>query len=527
MKLTSTRTPPDASDSPTASAVPGVIWRIVALAVLTRVIVAAYSAYTSEDFMITLRYAENLAAGHGMVYNYGQNVLGTTTPLYTLFLASCIVCHLPAIICGKLLNIAADGALCLLIYLWLRAAHTETAARVAAFLVAVHPLHLQWSISGMETGLVTCAGIWAWLTYTHRRYRQCALALGLLFLLRWDSLMLTAILTVAGLYRERRFALLPCAIFLAIVGPWIAVATWYYGNPIPITGQAKVTVYGWYADHLPEPIMRIETTGAGSGITELIKFEPAALLRRVPRQQKFLNYFLGWPSLLLTLAAAAGTFEIVRKGRSLLGPAVVWLIVYYVAFLASRVLLFHWYLLPPFPVFEALAAIGLVTAFQHLARRLAASYRSVLLAVGAAAAALTPSIVMAGVLRRSQQVEERLRAPIGLYLRRQSAPGDRILLEPIGYIGYYSQRTVIDVIGLVSPEALKAYTASADNPWLNLIREQKPEWCVLRPAEAAEIERASRSEGYSWASNYERVQTFSYSNTQSQAPLVFFVYRRR
>ena len=41
-----------------------------------------------EDALITYRYAENIALGNGFVFNPGERVLGTTTPLYTLILAA-------------------------------------------------------------------------------------------------------------------------------------------------------------------------------------------------------------------------------------------------------------------------------------------------------------------------------------------------------------------------------------------------------------------------------------------------------
>ncbi len=40
-----------------------------------------------DDAYITFRYARNLADGAGFVYNPGQPVMGTSTPLYTLWLA--------------------------------------------------------------------------------------------------------------------------------------------------------------------------------------------------------------------------------------------------------------------------------------------------------------------------------------------------------------------------------------------------------------------------------------------------------
>src|SRR5512135_873184 len=41
-----------------------------------------------DDPFITYRYALNLIGGNGFVYNAGERVLSTTTPLYALFLAA-------------------------------------------------------------------------------------------------------------------------------------------------------------------------------------------------------------------------------------------------------------------------------------------------------------------------------------------------------------------------------------------------------------------------------------------------------
>jgi len=45
--------------------------------------------------------------------------------------------------------------------------------------------------------------------------------------------------------------------------------------------------------------------------------------------------------------------------------------------------------------------------------------------------------------------------PAGLWLREYSDPGARIQLEPLGYIGYYSERIMIDEVGLVTPQMVE------------------------------------------------------------------------
>ncbi len=508
-------------------AIPPQVLATVAVALLLRIAVACASNYTAEDFMITLRYAENFAAGHGLVYNLGERVLGTTTPLYTLFLALAAWLHLSPTLCGKAINILADGGLCLVLYLWLRHEGLEKAGRIAAFLAAVHPIQIRWAISGMETSLVAAAGVWAMYALSRRRYIEVYCALGTLFLLRWDSVLLAVIVTAAICFRERRAPFTGLSLFALIVLPWIIVAGRYYGNPIPITGQAKVHVYGWFADHLGAKELRVEATGFGQGLTSLIRYEPTWLLRRVPRQQKLLNYVIGSvPAFLLALAAVIGFIHAIRARRWQLMPPALWILVYFAAFLLSRVLVFEWYLVPPLPVFEVFAAIGLALWADRASAVLPARTRLPAAVATLSFAAIVPTAALVPILRRSQQVEETVRKPIGLWLYTNSLPGDRILLEPIGYIGYYSRRSVIDVIGLVSPQVLPYYSAAEVSPWLSQIRDFQPEWCVLRAAETADIERTAAARGFDWHGQYKLAHTGAFRSQDSLTPLIFYVYHR-
>src|SRR5262249_12054034 len=55
--------------------------------VLVRVLYARATGLVAEDALITLRYADTLGHGLGCVFNAGERVLGTTTPLQALLLA--------------------------------------------------------------------------------------------------------------------------------------------------------------------------------------------------------------------------------------------------------------------------------------------------------------------------------------------------------------------------------------------------------------------------------------------------------
>src|SRR5207248_2462957 len=152
--------------------------------------------------LITLRYAENLASGAGLVFNPGERVLGTTTPLYTLFLALTFKCGLPGLAVGKAVNILADGALCLVVWRWLAGAGFARAASYAAAFIAVNPIQIQWAISGMEASLVAFCGTTVWMLSAERKTSSAWAIAGILFLLRWDGVLIAALLLAAAVIRE-------------------------------------------------------------------------------------------------------------------------------------------------------------------------------------------------------------------------------------------------------------------------------------------------------------------------------------
>src|SRR5262249_34387502 len=137
-------------------------------------------------------------------------------------------------------------------------------------------------------------------------------------------------------------------------------------------------------------------------------------------------------------------------------------------------------------------------------------------------------VVLCGVVayamaRGEQTIEDRVRIPLALWLKAHSRPTDRIMLEPIGYIGYYSQRPILDVVGRVTPQVLADYRMANEAPMLAIAERFQPEWCVLRPGEVARIRRAAQSAGRPWEARYALAQTFSYTPTSN----VYYIFRRK
>jgi hypothetical protein len=65
-----------------------------------------------------------------------------------------------------------------------------------------------------------------------------------------------------------------------------------------------------------------------------------------------------------------------------------------------------------------------------------------------------------------------------------------VFLEPLGYIGFYSQLKMLDFPGLSSREVVEARKRTSTDRAAALIRELQPDWLVLRSQEVRIITEA-------------------------------------
>ena len=69
--------------------------------------------------------------------------------------------------------------------------------------------------------------------------------------------------------------------------------------------------------------------------------------------------------------------------------------------------------------------------------------------------------------------------PAARQLAAQATPGDKVLLEPIGLIGWTAPVVVIDEVGLVSPEVAKRRVQGA-GWYTDVVARERPTWLVVR-----------------------------------------------
>jgi len=437
------------------------VWALIAGAVVVRLAYFRATGVTYEDSFISLRYAENLVRGHGLVYNVGEAVFGASTPLYVLLLAGLdwLGVH-PATAAARAFTIAADaGTLWLWSRLLRRATGSARPGLVFGVLFGLSPFFVEAAVSGMETSLALFLASAAVYADTRERPWLTGILLGLLCLTRPDGLLIAALVLGCRLWRTRRLPWRSTLMLAAWLAPWTVFATLFYGTPLPHSIPAKVAAYNLH--------------GEGRWLVNL---------------SYALFHFAPWHGSLAQLGFNAalylGFLIGIGRGWSLAGPwrlLTAWFLVWLAYLTIPGTLLFLWYLpMLILPVY-VLSGLGwgqwLEEAVRSKGRRRGWAWAPL---AAMALGALIWLPVAARHAARTQAAEATVRRPLGEWLARESPPDALVALEPIGYIGYYSQRRILDEVGLVSP-AMVPLTRRGDGWFSDMLRRFAPDYLVQRP----------------------------------------------
>src|SRR5450432_691529 len=226
---------------------------VVLLALMVRVIPGPR---TIDDAFITFRYSRNIVEGQGFVYNPGSQVLGTTTPLYTLMMAA-----ISGVLHGEdfqiyalLVNALADAATAVLLFLLVRRLTNNRAmGALLAVLWAIAPYSVTFAVGGMETSVVILCMVGAFWLYVNNQPIWMGVVAALGFLTRIDAAIWIGLLFLFQLgeawlaKRDKAWhTRIPWRTWLAFgltVLPWLIFSQFYFGSLLPHTLSAKTAAY--------------------------------------------------------------------------------------------------------------------------------------------------------------------------------------------------------------------------------------------------------------------------------------------
>jgi len=232
--------------------------------------------WIADDAWISFRYAANLAAGHGLVYNVGERVEGMSNMLWTLFLA------LPAALRIRVETAAVvASALCAAGTLWIAFRLFDTIAPAAPvsmqftfgrLLAAAMPSAF-YATSGMETSAVSLCLTGA--AFLHARghllrrdadHAAAIFCVAIVAFLRPEGVLFLAADAIWSAVRYRRRMPRPIVRALVVAGgafaSYLAGKTHYYGSPIPNPYWARPPIQWHYID----PIGRATHAALGTAL---------------------------------------------------------------------------------------------------------------------------------------------------------------------------------------------------------------------------------------------------------------------
>jgi hypothetical protein len=415
---------------------------------ITGLLYKTFRNWAYDDPFITYRYAENLLHGLGFVYNAGERVLSTTTPLFTLLLALLgnlwpDLPHLANLLSA--FSLAIGG-----LFLWDLAQAWKAPIMGWSGLLLYPTFPLLVTTLGSETllYLAFCLGTFAF--YVRRRYPVAAVLAAMAVLTRPDGILVVFVL--AGHYLLKRRSHVPwlaLALFLGLTIPWFAFAWVYFGSPIPATLFVK------------------QHQGA-MAISQ--KFAPGLLT--------VLRPYVQWPYLLELGLAAIGLFFIIRRypqWRLLL----IWTLLYFLAYTALGVSRYFWYYAPLVPGFIVLLGLGITGISEFFS-----SHKTHLFNLIMAIVFLALVLVQSVNLWQSQKyIDSRLSiyTSVGKWLSANTPPNTSVGTLEVGIIGYYAERRMVDFAGLLQPDVSNqlSKTATYEDAALWAIDQYHPDYLVL------------------------------------------------
>lgn len=393
-----------------------------------------------DDALISLRYARNLAQGHGLVFSTdgSPRVEGYTnflqviieTPLFWFNLST------PAVIRWvKIIGIAFGVGIVVVTYMLTRRVTSDRrAAALAALFVSAIPNMAFWSVGGLETPMYIfwlVAGLYLHLIEDrHGRTHILSLLLFMLAALaRPEGLFFLAVVACWDWLiafrcsnEKRRLALRLCceqALVLLLYGTYFICRYRYYGYLLPNT---------FYA--------RSGQVGIGQ------------ILFRLGEMQAFLAYLL--PLLAVALVGWFLHAGAVAREKAFLAVALFALFAF--SFASKR----EWmpgfrYELPMIPILAVFTAAGMSFLFEKTGAGTRMEWLRVGVLLCAAGFIISPVIPLRKAAKDNAEILSGVHIPTGEWLKRYAPPGSSYAGFDMGAIPYYSE---IPRIIEIAPEGI-------------------------------------------------------------------------
>ena len=448
-----------------------------------------------DDSFISYRYAANVAHGDGLVYNRGEHVLGTTTPLWAFVLATVSKTGLSLPVSAFFTSLLLVPIIGLLMFALLRQLeYNEGIAASTVILFFGLFDFLSIARSGMETSLFISLLFLTLYTGLRKSWVLAGVCAFLLCITRPEGLLVLIVLTVQFALRRKEntaannlLALAGALTFIVLAVAWLIWTEGYYGSIIPQTIRAKT----YLASH-DLSLHRLSWTNVRLFLT---KGQYGGYI--------FERTYLSM-NCLLTLLAILGGYSLFCHNNSNFKKqalALITLMFFPIAFagglsVTHAFTFFPWYYGPLYPFLAILAVIGSNWLWSQFVKSGTCHGQLAAVVILVCAQLLAAILVKIPADRQYFWVQ-------GLALSVKIVPQNPSLTlatPEIGVIGWdqYPAR-ILDLAGLVTPEALMQSN-------VDYLRSKRPDYLLLRTDNAAGLLAELNKDSW-FSTNYELISS--------------------
>lgn len=444
-------------------------WIGLAIATLVLIVHQLYFYhFTVDDAFISFQYARNFANGNGLVFNQGERVAGFTNFLLVLIEAGFYKLGLNIVAATKLLGIVS-GIFSLFLFWRLSQFLFDNSFAPKTLMMLLLATNSAFAISattGLETqffAMFVFCGIFFYISNHQERPSSLpAIFFGLATLTRPEGLIFFSLVLIYQVWKNARNKnilaqtasswLIP---YFIIVTPLLVFSYLYYGSILPNTFYAKTqTTLDW--------------TTAKHGLAYLYDFSK--------------SYGIFWLALLSVPA-----FLTKQKQEWL--DFLIWIILGYSVYIlrvGDDWIPFYRFIVPIIPILYLVFLAGLISFLKNgIEIRSSLLFRIKL---------FTAAVILVIVFSTSLQASikghtwtemrahgyETAHITLGKWLKANTSPDSKIALMDVGMVGYYSDRRIIDTLGLVSTEiARMMHQGQSPEEIANYVLRQKPAFIVL------------------------------------------------
>lgn len=439
-----------------------------------------------DDAYIFYTYANNLTDGDGYVFNEGERVNATTSPLYTIALSTiyAIFSFIPG------LSVPLIGYIVTFLGLLTTTLFTEKCLRIEGHDYSSILFPVIWlSNSTLRNGIgmesfLTLGLTFACLYYYLLNRLVIASLLGAFSILsRPDSLIFLGILAFDFLIRKKRIS--PTAFFgISVVFPWLIFSQAYFGSILPSTLSAKLS--------------QTQTGFWGDGLIFLI-----GIYNALPSiSGSMMHTYNLLVNIIAFLSGAIIVLINIKRIRSrVIFILFAWLFVYTISYgFILNPPAYPWYYIP----ISIGPAILIALALEICIQRIQEKYRSFFFNLAFTGISLFVVILFMDLSRMPVTSNYRLYSQVANWLNTYAPEDSNLGSNEIGVLGYYYDRgPVIDGLGLVTPSVVESVEKN-DFSWY--VREYKPDYVLIHDPSWIPIESFSQEQWFK--ETYEPVKKF-------------------